>query len=155
MNEQTRKDRGERFALHAFGKQAIVPGASAAARAVFDACGGADGWKSWVAPSGQMIKMSLVVMAKFLDDHPDAPAEAVYLHLTRFPGGDKLPAHNIWDNKVIPWAEAPMQVRGAYETFRSVYLQLWVIVRTHDATMARALAPRPLPRLVHTDGEDA
>ena len=121
------KDRGERYALHYFGSQAIVPGASAAARAVFDACGGAEGWKSWILPDGKMIKTSLELMAPFLDDHPDAPAEALYLHLRSFPGFNTHP---------VPWADAPMSVRGAYETFRSVYLHLWMLVRTHDAKIS-------------------
>lgn len=154
MNEQTKKDRGDRFALHNFGRQMTVPGAAAAARGVFDACGGAaggaEGWKSWLSPSGKMIKLSLSVMAQFLDDHPDAPAEALYQHLMRFPGGDNYPQHNMWDGKTPAWDATPMPVRAAYEAFRSIYLQMWVVVRAHDAKMARALPPRPLPKLVHT-----
>ncbi len=142
MTKTRGTDRGERLALHTFGKQAIKPGASAAARAVFEACGGAQGWKGWIVPDGKMTRLALEELAKFFDKHPDAPAEAAYLHLRAFPAF--IGTH-------VSWAEAPMQVRGAYEAFRSVYLQLWILVRTHDETMAHARPPRPLPRLVHSD----
>jgi hypothetical protein len=146
MSDAKRWDRGERFALHCLGRQAIVPGAAAAARAVFDACGGATDWKSWVLPKGGMIRIALQVLAQFIDDFPDAPAEAAYGHLRTYPG---------FRGQHVPWAEAPAQVRGAYETFRSIYLQLWVLARAHNDKMARALPPRPLPRLVHSDQRES
>jgi hypothetical protein len=144
MRERLR-DRGERFALHAFGKQAIVPGAAAAARAVFEACGGAAGWRSWVVADGRMVRIAHELVAKFFDDQPDATAEAAYEHLRSFPG---------FQGRPIGWSEAPMQVRGSYEAFRSVYLQLWVMVRAHDETMAQSLPARAALRLVHHEPPD-
>jgi hypothetical protein len=148
MTEQVRKDRGERFALHQMGKQHILP-AAASARAVFEACGGAEGWKSWIAPNGKMIKLALEVMGHFVDDHPDAPAEALYIYLTNYPASGMTPpdgrAGRIFDKRPVPWADAPMQVRGASEAFRAVYLQLWRMVCAHDEKMARRPPPRPLP----------
>jgi hypothetical protein len=141
--------------LYYFGGQILRDAAGVAARAVYETCDGATDWKSWVHPSGQMVKLSLEVMSKFLDQQPDASAEALYIYLMRFPGGEKLPQHNIWaKHRRIAWSDTPLSVRAAYEAFRAVYLQMWVIARTHNENMAKALPPRPAPKLVHSSPMD-
>lgn len=141
--------------LHYFSSQMIRDAAAAAARTVFEVCDGkSTPWKGWVHPSGRMVKLAHEVMAKFLDANPNAPAEAVYIHLTNFPcDGERIPMScgNIWRDEPIAWSEAPASVRAAYETFRHTYLHLWLIARLHNENMARALPPRPQPRLVHSD----
>lgn len=144
--------------LQYFGGQVIRGAAAEAARAVFEACDGkSTGWKSWVHPSGKMVKICYGLITGLLDQEPNAPVEAVYAYLINFPcDGDRIPFSNgnLWKDKDLPWTweKAPGAVRAAYEAFRHVYLDLWLIARTHNENMAQALPARPAPRLVHRDG---
>src|SRR5690349_9223091 len=114
--------------LHHIGKAAILPGAAAAARAVFEACGGAPGWRSWAVADGKVLRTIYELLAQFLDRYPDGTAQAMYVDLRAYPGFGTGPG----------WDTAPVAVHAAYETFRSVYRHLWMLVRTHDERMAGA-----------------
>jgi hypothetical protein len=141
--------------LHYFGSGIILDAATVAARAAFEVCDGkSTGWKSWLHPSGRMVKICHGLLVGYLDQEPNAPAEAMYAYLINFPcDGERIPFSNgnLWRDKDLPWRwnAAPGAVRAAYEAFRHVYLDLWLIARTHNDNMALALPPRPAPRLVH------
>jgi hypothetical protein len=142
----------ERHHLHEKGNEIIMPIAKTAARAVFAACGGDDG-KSWTMISGTMRKLAHKVMETYLGENPDTEAKTLYEYLMNYPASAMLPpddrAGRIFDKAPIPWAEAPLPTRAAYEAFCNVYRELWRVIRAHDAKMAAAMPSRPRPRLVH------
>jgi hypothetical protein len=145
--------------LHYFGGQMIAGAAAEAARAVFEACDGkSTGWKSWLHPSGRMIRTCYGLMTAYLDQRPNMGAAELFAYLLNFPcDGERIPYSNgnMWEDKTLPWSweAAPGAVRAAYEAYRHVYLNLWVIARTHNEAMAQALAPRPAPRLISDTDE--
>jgi hypothetical protein len=153
MRQHPRDERGERASLHAKGKDAFLPAAIAAARAAFESCGGANGWRNWATPPGKMLKFAYVVMVEYLDRNPNAAAEDLFAYLMDYPSS--IPPYDaragrIFANGPIAWSDAPIAVRAAFEAFRATYRQLWQIVRSHDPKMAQALPWWPQPRLVHS-----
>lgn len=130
--------------------------AGAAGRGTFELCDGkACAWKGWVHPSGKMLKLCYILMAAFLDEQPNASAEELYLYMSHYPAdGVRIPYSNgnMWHAEPAPWPTVPAAVRAAYEAYRLVYLQLWLIARTHHDAVAQALPLRPRPRLIEGGG---
>jgi hypothetical protein len=141
--------------LHYFGGGVICDAAAAAARAAFEVCDGkSTSWKSWVHPSGRLVRLAQSMMMNFLDEHPNASSEQLYRYISHFPcDGDRIPfsSGNIWHVDPTPWEALPPAVRAAFEAYRHVYLELWLIARSHHEVVARAIPQRPRPQLVQSD----